>query len=628
MTHKKRGQAAIFMVIAIIILLLGAFFFYTQKASLKKTELISSETAPVKNFIETCISNVARQGITILGLNGGYITFPEEIENNPNNYLQLGPVSSIKTPYWWHEGIESIPPENFIVKQIEDYIASNLDTCIEDFVAFSQQFDVKKVGELKVNIVLNENDVTVDVNYPMELINKLNQTTIKLENFKEKVPMRLKKIYETAKDIMEAENRAFFLEFKTIDLITLDENIPTTDIEASCNERVWLLGDIEKKLKALLRANLPYIYIVGSDFNENAFVPNPFGENTYKDSYFNSHYKWQISDKKYDNLKISFAYDEKWPMNIYARPSKDGLLKSNAQKGQNLLNFVCLHIWHFTYDVVYPVMATITDNAAGSEPYQFNLAFKVSIDHNNPKRESFAFTLFEEPDPADEQAYCNDLVNEITVYTYTNTTDQADLAHVNLTFACGIFTCNIGETEWLSFGAAAGLTRTFPYCVSGILRGKKESFEDAQMFIQTETPGAFSLYLKPVKEFPNYEVVKHDFDNPSIEKSLEQDEKVSIAIKSAKGNFESFGLFPDNINLPIKLFNDNHEYDLTIYLSDNDGLIGGYKLKWNVNADEVGSAKKIKFHVIEKKGDEDERFLFISGLDSYSEKVPQPELIG
>ena len=65
---KKRGQAAIFMVAAIIILLLGVFFFYTEKASLEKTELISPEIAPVKSFIDECISDAATQAITMLGL--------------------------------------------------------------------------------------------------------------------------------------------------------------------------------------------------------------------------------------------------------------------------------------------------------------------------------------------------------------------------------------------------------------------------------------------------------------------------------------------------------------------------------------------------------------------------------
>jgi len=613
------------MVAAIIILLLGALFFYTQKASLKKTELISPEIAPVKNFIDACISNVATQAITILGLNGGYIAFPDEIKNNPRSYLQLGPVSSIRNPYWWYDGIESIPSESFIARQIEDYIASNLGTCVSDFSAFSQ-FNVRQKGNLDVKVTLNENDVTVDVDYPLELTNKRNSTTIMLDKFKETLPIRLKKAYEAAKDIYESEKKNFFLELKTIDLIAMDESIPTTGIDAACSEKTWHVDQVQNKLKRLLNVNLAYIDIVNSDFDEDIYVPNPFGEDTYKDSYYNKHYRWQITDKNYDNLKVSFAYEENWPMQFYARPSNNGIMKSNAQKSQNFLDFFCLHIWHFTYDAIYPVRITITDNAPKSEPYQFNFAFEVSVDHNQPRRENFASTLFEQPVLGNQEEYCNDVVNDITIYTMENSTEQKDIAHANLTFTCGIFTCSMGETDWLSFGAAAGMTKAFPYCVNGILRGSKEGFEDGQRFMRTEAPGTYTLYLKPVKQFQDYEIVKHDFDNPSAESKLKGNEKASITIKSTQGDFETFGVYPVEKDFPIRLLNDDQEYEVTIYLSDENSIIGGYKWTWKVSASQLANAKKIRFHVLEKQGNDDETALFVSGLGSYSEKVPQPEL--
>lgn len=621
----KKSQATIFMVVAIVILLIGTFFFYLQRAGLTKLELRSPEIAPVKNFVETCIIDVTKQGLNILGMNGGYITFPDSVESNPRSYLQLGPISEIKNPYWWYEGIESIPPESFLIKQLEDYVTSELKTCIQDFTAFGNRFDVRERGDLNVEITLNENDVTVEIDYPIDLINRINSTTIKLENFKETVPVRLKKVYETAKDIIEAENRDFFLEFKTIDLITLDEDIPTTDIEANCNQRVWVAEDVENKLKKLLSVNLPYINVENSDFDDNIYVPNPFGEDSYKESYYENHYKWLISDKQYDNLKISFDYEERWPMEFFARPSKDGLLKSNAQKSQDLLDFLCLHIWHFTYDVVYPIKVTITDSS-GIDPYQFSFAFKVSVDHNQPRRDNFASTLFDTVDLGDQEAYCNDVVNEITVFTLSNSTDENDVSDVDLTYTCGVFTCDVGKTDWISFGAAAGLTTDFPFCTNGILRGNKEGFEQGQIFMRTDIPGTHSLHLTPAKEFAKYEIIKHDFDNPSEITSLKDNEKASITIKSTTSNFETFGIFPSEENFPIKLINDEHEYDVTIYLINEDELIGGYIGTWKVNPNLI-TGNTINFHVMEKQGSDDERVLFIAGLNSYSKNIPQPEII-
>ena len=622
MLQKKRGQAAIFMIVALIILFVGVFFFFANRAALEQPESINPEVLPVKNFVDACITNVAREAITLLGLNGGYITIPEEIGKDPRSYLQLGPGA--KSPYWWHEGIETIPSESFMASQIEDYVALNLDSCISDFGEFGSQFSIRPRGSMEVDAVINENDVTIDVNYPVDVVNSLNSTIIRLEDFKQVVQVRLKKAYEAAKDVYEAEKRSFFLEFKTIDLISMDETIPTTGIDVTCSEKTWQIGTIEKKLKRLLASNFPYINVVGSEFNDNLYVPNPFGDDNYRSSYYNSHYKWTVSDKSYQGMSMSFAYDEKWPMAFHARPSNNGMMRSNAQDAPDILNFLCLHIWHFTYDAIYPVKVTITDSMPGFEPYQFSFPFKVSVDHNQPRRENFAITLLEQADLGSQEEYCNDVVNEMTIYTTTNTTDSYDVADVNLTFTCGIFSCSIGKTEWQSFGAAAALVKSFPYCVNGILRGNKAGFEESEMFIRTEIPSTYTLYMTPIREFWNYEIVKHDFDTGE-ESPLADDEHAQITIKS-KGGFESFGVYPNNQGLPIKLLDEDKEYDITVYIADEESIIGGYQGTWKVSRDDLGTASRIIFHALEKKGSEDEVFLFISGLKSYSQRIPNPEL--
>ena len=122
-------------------------------------------------------------------------------------------------------------------------------------------------------------------------------------------------------------------------------------------------------------------------------------------------------------------------------------------------------------------------------------------------------------------------------------------------------------------------------------------------------------------------VVKHDFDNPALESNLGKNEKVSIRITSTKDDFETFGVYPTQGDFPIKLLNDNIDYEVTIYLSDDKDIIGGYQGTWKVTKDQLTGADTIKFHVLEKKGSQDERFLMVSGLASYSQKIPQPELI-
>ena len=141
-----------------------------------------------------------------------------------------------------------------------------------------------------------------------------------------------------------------------------------------------------------------YIRIQGTDYNPELYVPTPDGKSTYSGSYYQQHYIWELDNdggKNYNNMKDSFAYDN-WPLSIYSRPSENGILKSNSQKGTRMLSFFCLHIWHFTYDISYPVMSTIFDQETKTnKAYRFNFPFKVSIDHNQPNRFSTGSTLFD-----------------------------------------------------------------------------------------------------------------------------------------------------------------------------------------------------------------------------------------
>ena len=68
-------------------------------------------------------------------------------------------------------------------------------------------------------------------------------------------------------------------------------------------------------------------------------------------------------------------------------------------------------------------------------------------------------------------------------------------------------------------------------------------------------------------------------------------------------------------------------YEVNIYAVDGENIIGGYVGDWKVNKNDLSSANEIIFHVVEQGAvTDDERFLFVSGLSSYSKNVPAPEL--
>ena len=328
-------------------------------------------------------------------------------------------------------------------------------------------------------------------------------------------------------------------------------------------------------------------------------------------------------------MKVAFVYDG-WPLEMYARPSQNGVLKSNSEKGGQMLRFFCLNIWHFTYDIEYPLRVAILDEKSGN--YQFNFAFKVDIDHNQPSRINKGTTLFETEDEVASEEYCSDVQNEITVFT-VNTATGEDVKGMNLTFACGRFYCDMGQSDWLGLGAATGITKRLPYCVLGVVKGAKEEFEDSQMFVQTDVDQrSYVLFANPVKEFSKdrmreYKVVKHLLSSPSQSTMLGPEEKASISITGNSTSFESFVFYPQEKDFPLKLpAGKDGNYQVNILVVDEENVVGGYIGDWRVSKEELNEADEIVFHVVSiGAAAENERSEFISKLEEHSKSVPKPE---
>ena len=640
--NKKRGyrglikstksQAAIFLIISALIIISGILYFlYQRQAVEEEVEIIEPRAAPVKLYVEDCIKQVAQDGLERIGLSGGYINVPESMGSNPRNYLTNLPGIGFKIPYWWHDGIEAVPSIDFIRQQLNSHIQSEMKNCIDKFQPFADRLDIAELKEPIAEVQFNDDDVTVSVKYPIEIVSKDLSFKAFMEKFRYTLPIRFKKVYGLATQIMERENKDYFFERRTIDLISIDREIPTTDMQADCSTKIWRLSNIREKLKTLLRVNLPYLRVKGTDYNPNLYVPNPNGKNIYSDTYFQQHFVWETdtnAEQKYRNMKAEFTYDN-WPLEIYARPSQNGILASSPQQGTGMLSFLCLHIWHFTYDIRYPVLATVIDQESDkNRQYQFNFAFKVSIDHNQPSRANKGTQLFEVVPDISSEEYCNDVQNEITIFTTNNATGDA-IKDVNLTFACGRFYCNIGATDWLSLGAAAGLTKRLPYCVNGIVKGTSQGFAEAKDFVQTDVDGtSYVLSMNPVKEFRNYKVVKHILSEPTIVQELAPNEKASIQIKGKDIGFEDFAVYPKETQFPLMLPDSKDAiYEVTIYVFDEQNIVAVYAGNWTIAKEDLKNAQEVIFHVVEQGiATEDERALFVSGLESYSENIPAPEL--
>jgi hypothetical protein len=632
MSLKKRGQVTIFIILGIILLLsVMLFLFLRREVSVFKPEaVLPPEIVPINQYILDCVEEISRDGARIAGANAGFIELPTEIETNPEAYLPPFPISPVKTPLWFYRGQRRVPPLNYIVFQLENYIHENLPECLREFEAFKTAFNITELGNISVEIELSEEDFTVNINYPLDIILKAKEQKFFLEDFSVSIPFRIRKMYELAAQILDQELLTSFLETRTIDLIAMDPKIPYTGAEFSCQPKTWQMQDVQDKLKRLLAINLPRLAVEKTKY---APIPKQY-------PYEQHHNIWEVTDIKYPDTHVTFSYDEAWPFELFIRPSQGKTLRSNANRGQEMLSFMCMQIWHFTYDVRYPVLVTLKDDAAGThEDYTFNFGFDVSINHNMPDKSNFAPMKFSFETAAKESDYCAQAqTNMLTVHTFENVSTEeigdltTEIDGVNITYTCMRMRCPVGQSEWQFRGAVSYISAEVPSCPNGVLRGEKPGYEPVEKFASVTTETSMDLYLTPVIEIP-IRVVKHYQYSPEQELELTEEDSAFITVRT--GSFDSDAAYSVNAAAALKLLAKwDYAYNLTVLLADDATIRGGYKAVWPVEWEKLKQAKEIVFHVFERpyidpEQNPEESAETLAKLEQFvlEYNIPPPEII-
>src|SRR3989338_9206870 len=105
----KKGQVTIFIVIGIILLLIIVSYVLIRNAAKEEEVLVAPVAQPVKQYVESCTSSIAKEGIIIQGERGGYIVFPESIQYNARSFVSTNLLGDVQYPLWYYDGLNATP---------------------------------------------------------------------------------------------------------------------------------------------------------------------------------------------------------------------------------------------------------------------------------------------------------------------------------------------------------------------------------------------------------------------------------------------------------------------------------------------------------------------------------------
>jgi hypothetical protein len=189
----KKGQVALFVIIAIIIVAVALLLVYEFKPNF--SQVFQGKEDPivqeVRAKIDSQVQKATYDSLYLIGKQGGYIELPE-------NSLITDKQSIAYSLYFDKNNLPSL---NNIQMQISNYIEKTLSFYFEDDHTFDNlEYSVKlNLNQTKVNTKI-QNKITNDVNL-ITTISKNNKTII-IKKYLVEVPFNFEYVYNVAEEIV------------------------------------------------------------------------------------------------------------------------------------------------------------------------------------------------------------------------------------------------------------------------------------------------------------------------------------------------------------------------------------------------------------------------------------------
>lgn len=206
----KRGQVTAFIIAGVIILIAVVLVLVSQSEYIKdffdvqrsKLVGVASEVEPVKEYIEGCLKDVGEDAVTLVMLQGGYLS----PDLNPGIFKEY---SKIDISYWYYDKKDISPNIEDIKNEIAVYVDEILPTCIDSF-AFEYGLTeyILEYDELETTINTKGEEIIFNTKIKLDITYKENN--FRIDNIIASVERDSIDVFNSAKllfeDLMLSDN--------------------------------------------------------------------------------------------------------------------------------------------------------------------------------------------------------------------------------------------------------------------------------------------------------------------------------------------------------------------------------------------------------------------------------------
>ena len=463
---SKRGQVAVFVIIAIVLVgAVVAFFAITGRLTLGSD---AGEFQPIFDRQALCIELATRGALELAGLQGGRI---ESGVYAPGS--DYAPFSShlnfLGSPiqYWYSlsaNGLfkENVPTQSEIEREIEDFVAAELEGC--DFSDFYEQgYTIERTAP-EASVTILDSSVRVSVEQTFSAAREGSSASLARQNVQ--VDSDFGKFYTVAQALYAKQKTDAFLEGYAVDV--LRSYAPVDGVFLTCAPKIWRTQQVVSDIREGLSANFGAIKFKGSYYTS-----------TDDNSYF-------VVDQQ-TPVPVQLLYNPAWPSAIEVVPADDELMRANPVGNDPALGAMgfCYVPYHFVYDVRVPVLFQLYD---GVTLFQFPV---VAVVDNNLPRAGSSIGLA----PADQPDVCAFRTAPATIKTFDR---ELNPVGATISYQCFDSLCEAGSTQIV--GEDAVLETALPACVNGILHAQAEGYAERSVLFSSNSETSAELILDRMHE--------------------------------------------------------------------------------------------------------------------------------
>lgn len=195
---NKRGQLAVFIIVAILIVIAIILVFFainTSKNQLNQSIWsrlgIKSDVDLIKSTVSDCMNVKTTEALRKIGLQGGFYNKPAKAYDLDWAFV----------PYYYYQGQILMPNKSVVESELSNYVDNNLKTCINEVDFKNYQIDF---SDSKTKTSISKSKVVFTIDMPISLKKEDKITLIDLKRFPVVYNSSLNEILEIAQYITDS----------------------------------------------------------------------------------------------------------------------------------------------------------------------------------------------------------------------------------------------------------------------------------------------------------------------------------------------------------------------------------------------------------------------------------------